>query len=190
MRERPRERVTTEYLQVEAHSPRSSGALIVEASPSRHRSRSRHHEDYYEEVVERPRVNGISRRRAVSVHDHGRHHHLAPVQYIEGRESEGVRTGSMVLARPRDSDHDTSDYIRHLEEETRLLRLERQGGIEITRQRETDFIDDRGNEEEITEIRRQERKGTVIANLAFSAVLTYFLEPNSRIMRAMMATLT
>ncbi|KAJ9484073.1 hypothetical protein VN97_g9320 [Penicillium thymicola] len=79
----------------------------------------------------------------------------------------------MVLVRPRESDHDVSNYIRDLEEETRLLRLERQGGIEITQQRETDIIDDRGNQAEVTEIRRQEQS-----------------EPNSRIMRAMMATLT
>ncbi|CAI7661285.1 unnamed protein product [Penicillium glandicola] len=170
-RERPREQVTTEYLRVEA-SPRTSQAFIVEASPARHRSQSRHHVSQYEEVVERPRVRGVSRRRAVSVHDHGPRL-LSPVQYIEGREPDAVRTGSMVLVRPRESDHDVSDYIRDLEEETRLLRLERQGGIEITRQRETDIIDDRGNQEEITEIRRQERT-----------------EPNSRIMRAMMATLT
>ena len=65
----------------------------------------------------------------------------------------------MVLVRPRESDHDVSSYIRDLEEETRLLRLERQGGIEITQQRETDIIDDRGNQAEVTEIRRQERSG-------------------------------
>ena len=65
----------------------------------------------------------------------------------------------MVLVRPRESDHDISNYIRDLEEETRLLRLERQGGIEITQQRETDIIDDRGNQAEVTEIRRQERSG-------------------------------
>lgn len=113
--------------------------------------------DQYEEFVERPRARGVSRRRAVSVHDRGPHL-LAPVQYIE-RESDAARTGSMVLVRPRESDHDVSDYIRNLEEETRLLRLERQGGIEITRQRETDIIDDRGNQEEVTEIRTQERSG-------------------------------
>ncbi|CAG8115835.1 unnamed protein product [Penicillium nalgiovense] len=171
LRERPRERVTTEHLRVEA-SPRTSQAFIVESSPSRHRSRSRHHVDQYEEFAERPRVHGVSRRRAVSVNDRGPHL-LSPVQYIEERESDPARTGSMVVVRPRESDHDMSDYIRSLEEETRLLRLERQGGIEITRQRETDIIDDRGNQEEVTEIRRQERS-----------------EPNSRIMRAMMATLT
>lgn len=65
----------------------------------------------------------------------------------------------MILVRPRESDHDVSDYIRDLEEETRLLRLERQGGIEITQQRETDIVDDRGNQAEVTEIRRQERSG-------------------------------
>ncbi|KAJ5192210.1 hypothetical protein N7449_008352 [Penicillium cf. viridicatum] len=171
LRERPRERVTTEHLRVEA-SPRTSQAFIVEASPSRHRSQSRHHAAQYEEIVERPRVRGVSRRRAVSVHDHAPRLSSA-VQYIGERESDTVRTGPMVLVRPRESDHDVSDYIRDLEEETRLLRLERQGGIEITQQRETDIIDDRGNQAEVTEIRRQERS-----------------EPNSRIMRAMMATLT
>lgn len=157
LRERPRERVTTEHLRVEA-SPRTSQALIVEASPSRHRSRSRHHVDQYEEIVERPRVRGVSRRRAVSVHDHAPRLSSA-VQYIGERESDTVRTGPMVLVRPRESDHDISNYIRDLEEETRLLRLERQGGIEITQQRETDIIDDRGNQAEVTEIRRQERSG-------------------------------
>ncbi|KAJ5154770.1 uncharacterized protein N7500_010209 [Penicillium coprophilum] len=169
LREQPREQVT-EYLRVEA-SPRTSQALIVEATPTRHRSRSRHHVDQYEEIVERPRVQEVSRRRAVSVNDRGPR--IAPVEYIEERDSTAVRTGPMVVVRPRESDRDASDYIRDLEEEMRLLRLERQGGIEITRQRETDIIDDRGNQEEITETRTQERA-----------------EPNSRIVRAMLATLT
>ncbi|KAJ5519902.1 hypothetical protein N7463_000355 [Penicillium fimorum] len=161
---RPREQVT-EYLRVDA-SPRTSQAFIVEASPARHRSQSRHHVDQYEEVVERPRVRGVSRRRAVSVHDHGPR--VSPVQYIEERESNAVRAGPMVVVRPRES-----DYVRELEDEMRLLRLERQGGIEITQQRETDIIDDRGNQEEVVETRTQDRT-----------------EPNSRIMRAMLATLT
>jgi hypothetical protein len=98
----------------------------------------------------------------------------------------------MVLVRPRHSDHDVSDYIRDLEEETRLLRLERQGGIEITRQRETDTIDNRGNEEEVTEVRRSERRGnshyfTRWLDLHANILV---LEPNSRVVRAMMATLT
>lgn len=160
VRERPRELVTTEYLQVEA-APRSSrDTFIVEAAPSRHRSHSRHHHhDHYEEIVDTPRMRGISRPRSVSVHAHH------PVQYIEQRESDNVRTGPMVLVRPRDSDHDVSDYIRELEEETRLLRLERQGGIEITRQRDTEIIDNRGNEEEVTEVRRQERRGTILQTI-------------------------
>lgn len=80
----------------------------------------------------------------------------------------------MVVVRPRESDHDMSDYIRSLEEETRLLRLERQGGIEITRQRETDIIDDRGNQEEVTEIRRQERSGmTSQIYYMLSMILTF-----------------
>lgn len=103
----------------------------------------------------------------------------APVQYIEPRSSyveerieprssyveERIEarprdSGGLVLVRPRHSDHDVSDYIDDLEEETRMLRLERQGGgIEITRQRETDIIDSRGNEEEIIETRRQDRRG-------------------------------
>jgi hypothetical protein len=71
----------------------------------------------------------------------------------------------MVLVRPRDSDNDVSDYIRELEEETRLLRLERQGGIEITRQRDTEIIDNRGNEEEVTEVRRQDRRGMILQTI-------------------------
>lgn len=190
MREIPRERVTTEYLQVEAPSPRTSGAFIVEASPSRHRSRSRHHVEPHDELLGVPRA---SRRRAVSVHDPA-YHQLSPVQYIQERESDGVRQGSMVLVRPREreSEHDMTEYIRRLEDETRLLRLEREGGIEITRQRETDTIDNRGNAQEVTEIRRQERKG-MLSSISFLfpvMILTIDVEPSSRLMRAMMATLT
>lgn len=155
----------TEHLTVDAHSPRlSHNAFIVEASPSRHRSHSRRPDIEYEEVIERPRVRGISRPRSVSVH--GRRRLSSPVQLIEPRrheerlESDRLHTGPLaIVARPRHSDNDVSNYIRDLEEETRLLRLERQGGIEITQRREMDTIDNRGNEEEVTEIRQQERKG-------------------------------
>ncbi|KAJ6135511.1 hypothetical protein N7512_000671 [Penicillium capsulatum] len=174
-KERPRERVTTEHLVMEAHhSPRSShDAFIVDASPSHHRDFD--YEEVIERPIERPRYRAVSRPRSVSVHQRRRlsspvriepHHHL-------GERIESSNHGSMVLVRPRHSEHDVSDYIRDLEEETRLLRLEREGGIEITRQRETDTFDDRGNAEEVTEVRRQDRR-----------------EPNSRVMRAMMATLT
>lgn len=155
----PRERVTTGSLYRDSPPSRrpSHDTYIVEASPSRE-------SDYeYEEIIERPRLRAISRPRSVSAH--GRRRFSSPVQLIEPRgyveERAGPRghSGQMVLIRPRDSDNDVDDYIRDLEEETRLLRLERQGGIEITRQRETDIMDDRGNEEEITEVRRSERKG-------------------------------
>jgi hypothetical protein len=65
----------------------------------------------------------------------------------------------MMVVRPRDSDHEVDAYIRELEEETRMLRLERQGGYEISRHRETDTIDNRGNAEEKIEISKSERKG-------------------------------
>ena len=178
---RPRGRVTTEHLQIEArHTPRSShDTFIFEHSPSRR-------DVEYEEVIERterPRVHTISRPRSVSVHNHGRV--MSPVRYIEPRthhedhvEIRPRESGSLVLARPRHSDHELADYVRELEEETRMLRLERQGerqgGIEITRQRETDIIDSNGNEEEITEIRKRERKGRVL-NLprsCFQSMLT------------------
>jgi hypothetical protein len=80
-----------------------------------------------------------------------------------------------------------------LEEEARLLRLERQGGYEVTRDRETDVIDNRGNEAEIHEIRRTERKGMSSQDdiiLFVATVADTFLEPSSGVMRAMLATLT
>ena len=163
-RERPRERVTTEHLYIDSHhSPRSSHeAFIVEASPSR--DRDVEYEEVIERSVERPRVRTISRPRSASVHVNRRV--SSPVRLIEPRayideriETKPRESGSLVLVRPRNSDTEVDRYIRDLEEETRLLRLERQGGIEITRQRETDIIDSKGNEEEVTEIRRQERKG-------------------------------
>ncbi|KAJ5923987.1 hypothetical protein N7466_008174 [Penicillium verhagenii] len=174
---RPAERVTTEHLLLESHhSPRASHDAFIVEPPAAYRDV----EYGYEEVIERPRRHTVSRPRSVSVNTQARV--ASPVLYVEPRssrveerfESRPRESGSLVLVRPRHGDHDdVSDYIHDLEEETRRLRLERQGGIEITRQRDTDIIDNRGNEEEITEIRRQERR-----------------EPNSRVMRAMMATLT
>lgn len=166
VREYPRERATTESLVVHAPaSHRNHEAFIVEASPSRHRDVE--YEQITERSIERPRIQTISRPRSVSVH--GRRRASSPVRLIEPRDYIRERTEprhydhSMVLVRPRNADHegDLADYIRDLEEETRLLRLERQGGIEITRQRDTDYIDNRGNEEEVTEIRRSDRRGTI-----------------------------
>ncbi|KAJ5671149.1 hypothetical protein N7507_000276 [Penicillium longicatenatum] len=178
--QRPRERVTTEHLLLESHhSPRASHETFIVEAPSHPRDYEYEYEEVIERPVERPRVHTISRPRSVSVHTHGRV--SSPVRYIEPRSShveERIEarprdSGTLVVMRPRHSDHDVSDYVEDLEEEMRLLRLERQGGIEITRQRETDIIDSKGNAEEIIETRRQERR-----------------EPSSRVMRAMMATLT
>lgn len=143
--------------------------FIVEPSPSRYREVDYRDSDYrdveYRDVeyqeVERP-VRHIARPRSVSIHNH---RPSSPVRFIESRPhvESRHRDGAMVLVRPKHSDRDLSVDIRDLEEERQLLRAERQGGIEITRQRDTDILDDRGNEEEITEVRRQERSGKLIS---------------------------
>lgn len=172
VRQLPPERVSTEYLEIDSHttrshhhSPRSShDAFIVEASPSRRADFD------YEEIVERPRPRprAISRPRSISVH--GRRRAVSSVQLVEPRShfeehiESRPHSGQLMMVRPRDSDHEVDAYIRELEEETRLLRLERQGGIEITRQRETDTVDNRGNAEEKIEINRSERKGIYSSN--------------------------
>lgn len=95
--------------------------------------------------------------------------------------------------RPRSSHHEVDDYVRDLEEEARLLRIERQGGYEVTRDRETDVIDSKGNETEIHEVRRTERKGMSSQDdiiLQIVTVADTFLEPSAGVMRAMLATLT
>jgi hypothetical protein len=106
------------------------------------------------------------------------------------------------VVRPHNSENDFNQAIRALEEETRLLRLEREGSIELTRQRETDTFVNRGNEGEISEIRKQDRKRMVLFPISFPisfpvsflcVISRWFLtcihrlEPNSRILRAMMA---
>ncbi|KAJ5604601.1 hypothetical protein N7510_009755 [Penicillium lagena] len=143
-----------ETLFVNSSSPRSSyEEFIVEGSPSRHRDIE------FEEIIERPRhFQTISRPRSVSVH--GRRRVSSPMRYVEPQffeeriESVSPRTGSMVLVQPRSSEND----VRELEREIRMLQLERQGGIEITREHETDLIDSNGNSEEITELSRSERR--------------------------------
>jgi hypothetical protein len=134
----------------------------------------------------------------VSVHTHGRH--TSPLRLIEPRghveeriEARPRNSGQLVLVRPRSSHHEVDASVRDLEEEIRLLRLERQGGYEVTRDRETDVIDSRGNEAEIHEIRRTERKGMSTEDDIIPFVVTVadtFLEPSSGVMRAMLATLT
>ncbi|KAJ5175953.1 uncharacterized protein N7482_001830 [Penicillium canariense] len=173
----PRERVTTEHLVVDAHTPRHD-TYIIEASPHRHNN---YDEFEYEDRIQRPQYRGISRPRSVSVHAHEHRRLSSPVRLVEPRgfieeriESRPRNSGQLVLMRPRSSHHDDlSDYVRDLEDEARFLRMERQGGFEVTRQRETDIVDSDGNAAEITEVRRSERR-----------------EPSSGVMRAMLATLT
>ncbi|CEJ53865.1 hypothetical protein PMG11_00204 [Penicillium brasilianum] len=173
----PRERVTTEHLVVDARAPRHD-TYLIEASPRRRADYEEIEYDEYDEYIQRPRHGVISRPRSVSVHTHGRH--SSPLRLVEPRgyaeeriETRPRNSGQMVLVRPRSSHHEVDDYVHELEEEARLLRLERQGGYEVTRDRETDVIDSKGNETEIHEVRRTERK-----------------EPSSGVMRAMLATLT
>lgn len=156
----PRERVTTEHLVVDAR-PTRHDTYMIEASPRR---RDEYEEIDYKEYIERPRRISISRPRSVSVNTHARH--SSPLRLIEprGHAEERIETrprnsGQMVVVRPRHSDHEIDEYVRQLEEEARLLRLERRGGYEVTRDRETDVIDSKGNEMEIHEVRRTERKG-------------------------------
>ncbi|CAI7606272.1 unnamed protein product [Penicillium pancosmium] len=76
----------------------------------------------------------------------------------QGIESQPY-TDQMAVLRPRsfrDSDHDIDAYIPDLEEETRVLQLERQGGMEITQQGETD---NKGNAEEKIEINQSKHRG-------------------------------
>lgn len=89
---------------------------------------------------------------------------IEPREYIEERGGTRGHSGQMVLVRPRSSQNDVSDYIRDLEDETGLLRLERQGGIEITRQHEADTFDNRGNGETVTEVQRTEQRGMIRFN--------------------------
>lgn len=190
----PRERVTTEHLVVDSRAPRRD-TYLLEASPRRNGD---YEEIEYDEYIQRSRHGGITRPRSVSVNTHGRH--ASPLRLIEPRghveeriEARPRNSGQLVLVRPRSSHHEVDDYVRDLEEEARLLRLERQGGYEVTRDRETDVIDSRGNEAEIHEVRRTERKGMSTQDdiiLLVVIVADTFLEPSSGVMRAMLATLT
>lgn len=192
----PRERVTTEHLAVDS---RHRDTHYIEASPRRHG----YEEIDYEEYTPRARTLLVSRPRSVSVNTQARPSTslqlIEPRTYAEERiETRPRNSGQMVLVRPRDSDREVDQYVRELEEEARMLRLERRGGYEVTRDRETDVIDNKGNEMEIHEVRRTERKGmsfglAVFPNLkprAPSLTILLVSEPSAGVMRAMLATLT
>ncbi|PWY73576.1 BAR domain protein [Aspergillus heteromorphus CBS 117.55] len=150
VREKRRER-TVERIAMESYTPRSSHeTLLIEPSPSRHRSRSRHHHD---ELSEKRVTRTVSRTRGLSVHSRPRRR-SSPVRRVERYEDVGhsskVHAGPMaIVVRPRDSDSD--DDLRE------YTRIERRGGGEVIR--DTEFIGD-GEEEEILEVRKERKVAT------------------------------
>ncbi|EAW14010.1 uncharacterized protein ACLA_070420 [Aspergillus clavatus NRRL 1] len=167
IRARRKER-TVEKLTMETYSPRAShNTLIIEASPSRHRSTSRYQSpsryrspSRHYELSEKRVTRAVSRTRSISVH--GRHRRLSsPVRMMERFEPDKTGTSPLaVVIRPRDSDEDLHE----------LRRLELADREEVIR--DTERLLPNGDVEEITEVKR-DRRG-----------------PNPRILRAMMATLT
>jgi len=147
-------------------------ALIVERAPSVHRARSQMRTEIIEKKEVQPRsasVNYWARRDS------------SPVRIVERRDdrvdaAEAVSglSGAVVLAeRPRRTNREVLAEIRALEDERRLLQLERRDrdySAEIIR--DTTTVDSEGNREEVVEIRKDRKV------------------PNPRILRAMMATLT
>ena len=136
---------------MERASPRSSGdTLIIEGSPSRHRSHSRHYD-----LSERRIKRTVSRSRSISVH--GRHRgRSSPVRMVGlvGRSSddrvasEKPRTGPLaVVVRPRSSADDLREYLE-------LDRLHGRGDVI----RDTRLMLGNGEQEEIVET-KQDRKG-------------------------------
>lgn len=146
-------------------SPARSERLYVEASPARYRSPSRVRAGRYldrPEIVEtRPRSVSVNFPRARS-----------PV-IVERRG--GDESGAVVMVqRPRRSDYDVSEEIRMLEDEKRMLQIERRplhdDSVDIITDKVVRRAD--GEVDESIEVRKDKRPG------------------DSRIIRAMMATLT
>ncbi|EED20667.1 conserved hypothetical protein [Talaromyces stipitatus ATCC 10500] len=156
----------TERLVVE-HSPARTEHLIVERSPSplRYRSPSRVRTSRY---LERPDIIE-TRPRSVSVNLPQRS--SEPV-IVERRDDSA---GQVVLVeRPRRTELDVSEEIRMLEDERRMLQIERRpehvGSVDIIRDKVIRRSD--GETDEIIEVNKNRRA------------------PDSRLIRAMMATLT
>ncbi|KAF5863153.1 hypothetical protein ETB97_010498 [Aspergillus alliaceus] len=125
---------------MEAYSPRTSyNTLIVEPSPSRHRSRTRQYD-----LSERKVTRAVSRTRSISVH--GRRRGLSsPVRMVEPYgESSSAHAGQLIVVRPRDSDEEIRQYSP----------LGRRSG-EVARR--TELLTD-GDYEEVIETKR-DRKG-------------------------------
>ncbi|CRG86863.1 Protein GVP36 [Talaromyces islandicus] len=150
-----REREFVERVVVASPPRRHSGAYVVERSPSTHRQRSPSRVRlgrYLEapEIVEaRPRSVSVTYRRPAS-----------PVVYESRGESRDSRGQVVLVDRPRHSEHDIREEIRALEEEKRILQIERRpehvGSVDII----NDKIVHRSNGEtdETIEIKK-DRKG-------------------------------
>ncbi|KAE8350910.1 Bin/amphiphysin/Rvs domain for vesicular trafficking-domain-containing protein [Aspergillus coremiiformis] len=147
VREKSKSR-TVERAAMEVYSPRTSyNTLIVEPSPSRHRSRTRHYD-----ISERKVTRAVSRARSISVHGR-RRGRSSPVRmvepYVESSNS-SAHAGPLIVVRPRDSREDFREYTP----------LGRRSG-ELSRK--TEFLAD-GDYEEVIETKR-DRKGDNFSSL-------------------------
>ncbi|KAE8387560.1 hypothetical protein BDV23DRAFT_174571 [Aspergillus alliaceus] len=157
VREKTKDR-TVERVAMEAYSPRTSyNTLIVEPSPSRHRSRTRQYD-----LSERKVTRAVSRTRSISVH--GRRRGLSsPVRMVEPYgESSSAHAGQLIVVRPRDSDEEIRQYSP----------LGRRSG-EVARR--TELLTD-GDYEEVIETKR-DRKGTMDKFQAFGKNLSASFSP-------------
>ncbi|KAL4897932.1 hypothetical protein BDV59DRAFT_190704 [Aspergillus ambiguus] len=166
-RARPREKLV-ERVALEPYSPRSShNMLIVEASPSRRSSRTRHY-DY--DLEEKRTTRTISRTRSVSVHGRPRRRSspVRRVTHFDRDESDKVSAGPLaVVVRPRSSEEDFAEY----------LQAERRSSGDYIR--DTEIIHGDGDREEVLEVKRDRRGWTAIMDKfqAFGKNLSASISP-------------
>lgn len=180
-----------------SHSARSSrGSLYLERSPTRHRSRSRHHHHHHHHPHSGSIETTESRRRSISIVS-GRGHsrrRSSPGRSHHRHESDHLNTGPLaIMVRPRDSDedirliepadHHSGHHHHHSHHGGELIRVPDRGDYEI-------------EEETIEKKDRRGKKNPVpfpsaIQHTRMSGMLIRTsTAPNSKIVRAMMATLT
>lgn len=129
--------------------------LVVEesASPHRYRSPSRVRVGRF---LDRPDIIE-TRPRSVSLN-----YHRAPSPVIvERRREEEIPAGAVVMVeRPRRSEHDIREEIRKLEDEKRMLQIERRpdhaGGVEIIKDKIVHRGD--GETEEVIEVKKDKKR--------------------------------
>jgi hypothetical protein len=139
---------------MESDSPRSSHeTLIIERSPSRHRSRSR----LRKELIEKREVREISRPRSVSIHRSRRQ--SSPVRVVERDDivvDDNRHLQVIVPERHRRSDRDIRAEIEALEAEQKALQLERRNR-DVALIRDTEIIERDREDEEVLEVKRDRR---------------------------------